>query len=409
MAERNGQFLTLVLFLLLCLGQSSCELCTEENCKAPLCICPSTQPPAGLKPEEIPQIVMITFDDSVAGHNIKMYRRLFNTTLKNPNFCPIQGTFFVSDAPGKQNVPTSYDKVEELYERGHELASHSITHKFPMIWWNNASKYQYIKEFVGERTNMVEQANVDEEEIVGMRVPFLQNGGDNQFQMLAENQFLYDSSLVTGPYSLEDFTKTLPYFPYTLHVPPEPELCDVWPGNCPRKSYPGLWEVPLNRMYAQEPYGTACSMADDEGCKDGPTSIQNTFKYLKTNFDLFYNRNRAPFGVFLHSSWFTGETKHTLAGLEEFIHHVVKMPDVWVITVKQAVEWMKNPTTLENINDFQPWRNSKMSCARPRRTTPKPHWRQDGVVRYVEDAGEKWGISWNLLIFTSLLVIIGLV
>lgn len=32
------------------------------------------------------------------------------------------------------------------------------------------------------------------------------------------------------------------------------------------------------------------------------------------------------------------------------------MSDVWVVTISQALEWIKNPTTLENIEAFAPWK-----------------------------------------------------
>ena len=32
------------------------------------------------------------------------------------------------------------------------------------------------------------------------------------------------------------------------------------------------------------------------------------------------------------------------------------MSDVWIVTVSQAIEWIKFPTPLENIEDFVPWK-----------------------------------------------------
>ena len=31
------------------------------------------------------------------------------------------------------------------------------------------------------------------------------------------------------------------------------------------------------------------------------------------------------------------------------------MPDVWVVTQWQLIEWMRDPTTLQNIANFKPW------------------------------------------------------
>lgn len=32
------------------------------------------------------------------------------------------------------------------------------------------------------------------------------------------------------------------------------------------------------------------------------------------------------------------------------------MSDVWVVTVSQGIEWIKSPTTLDKIEDFEPWK-----------------------------------------------------
>lgn len=70
---------------------------------------------------QVPQIVLITFDDAVNDINWHIYEEIFNSGRKNPNGCPIRGTFYVS------HEWTDYGQVQTLYSRGHEIASHSIT------------------------------------------------------------------------------------------------------------------------------------------------------------------------------------------------------------------------------------------------------------------------------------------
>ena len=95
--------------------------CDEQlHCRLPKCFCDAENIPGGLVREETPQMVMITFDDDVNSENIGLYNRLFRFNRTNPNGCPITGTFFVSDAW------TDYRLVAELYQQGHEIASHSI-------------------------------------------------------------------------------------------------------------------------------------------------------------------------------------------------------------------------------------------------------------------------------------------
>lgn len=74
----------------------------------------------GLTPKETPQIVLLTFDDSVNDLNKELYTELFQNGRKNPNGCPITSTMYVS------HEWTDYSQVQNLYADGHEIASHSI-------------------------------------------------------------------------------------------------------------------------------------------------------------------------------------------------------------------------------------------------------------------------------------------
>ncbi len=66
-------------------------------------------------------MVILTFDDAVNGRTIDHYRNLFDGKYKNPNGCPIKGTFFIS------HEWNNYDESQWLYWQGHELAVNSIT------------------------------------------------------------------------------------------------------------------------------------------------------------------------------------------------------------------------------------------------------------------------------------------
>ena len=68
-----------------------------------------------------PQLVMLTFDDSVNDLNRDLYKEIFQDYRRNPNGCPISATFFVS------HEWTDYSQVQNLYANGHEIASHSIS------------------------------------------------------------------------------------------------------------------------------------------------------------------------------------------------------------------------------------------------------------------------------------------
>uniref|UniRef100_W8BJ25 NodB homology domain-containing protein n=1 Tax=Ceratitis capitata TaxID=7213 RepID=W8BJ25_CERCA len=76
----------------------------------------------GLNVIEVPQMVLITFDDAISTLNIDLYEEMFNNQTRfNPNGCPLRATFYVS------HEWTDYGMVQNLYSDGHEMASHSVS------------------------------------------------------------------------------------------------------------------------------------------------------------------------------------------------------------------------------------------------------------------------------------------
>ena len=61
-------------------------------------------------------MITITFDDAVNDENWNLYMdKLFPETYKNPNGCPIHGTFYVS------HQYTNYAMVQALWNRGEKI------------------------------------------------------------------------------------------------------------------------------------------------------------------------------------------------------------------------------------------------------------------------------------------------
>lgn len=75
----------------------------------------------GLSVQATPQIVLLTFDDAVNDINKDIYSEIFDRDRTNPNGCPITATFYVS------HEWTDYSQVQNLYARGHEMASHTVS------------------------------------------------------------------------------------------------------------------------------------------------------------------------------------------------------------------------------------------------------------------------------------------
>ena len=66
--------------------------------RLPECFCsPSGQEiPGGLPPDQVPQMIVISFDDAINNNNYPELERFLSGSLKNPNGCDIKTTFFVS-------------------------------------------------------------------------------------------------------------------------------------------------------------------------------------------------------------------------------------------------------------------------------------------------------------------------
>ncbi|KAK2140344.1 hypothetical protein LSH36_1385g00016 [Paralvinella palmiformis] len=156
--------------------RSRSKVCVPRDCQLPDCYCAGKTGPSHLKNYQIPQMVMMTFDDAVNERVYEFYERLLTKKRLNPNGCPISLTFYLS------HNWTDYELVKDLYRSGHEIASHSITHRMPQSWWTHASLKDWQREIGGQRRNIVTKAHVPRSEVKGMRVPFLELGGEKAVQ-----------------------------------------------------------------------------------------------------------------------------------------------------------------------------------------------------------------------------------
>lgn len=180
-------------------------------------------------------MVMITFDDEVSAAYYGYFQRLFRPGRYNPNGCPVRGCLYVS------GEGTDYDLVYPLYAMGVEVASHTLSHRFPHTWWATATYQEFVDEVEGMRLSLTKNAGVAYEAIRGFRVPFLQLGADNMYAALYDSKFTYDTSMFTGSV----WEGSDPVWPFTLDYTVPEQYCQH--GPCPLKQYPGLWEIPVQR------------------------------------------------------------------------------------------------------------------------------------------------------------------
>eukprot|EP00043_Microstomoeca_roanoka_P012829 m.124775 g.124775 ORF g.124775 m.124775 type:complete len:532 (-) comp15600_c5_seq1:121-1716(-) len=303
--------------------------CSPGACVLPGCACDSqTTPPRELAVAKVPQIVMLTFDDGVTNEVYPYYERLFSNR-KNPNNCPITSTFFVS------HRFTNYRLVQGLYQAGHEIASHTISHTTSDNW---------EAEILGQREIIRNFAFIPSNQITGFRAPFLQPGGDQQFVALARNGFDHDSTL------LESDHRNPPMYPYTFDWV-KSTTCVVAP--CPAQySYPGLWELPVIQWESVDG-STKYGMADEYA----PATKADALEYFRHNFDRHFNNNRAPFNIYIHASWFQ-EYPQALDALDEFLTEILRHEEVYMVSQKQALAWMKAPVALDRVFSLDAWKCS---------------------------------------------------
>ena len=88
-----------------------------------------------------PPTVRHATDDAISSDNINYFERLYDHT--NPNGCPATGTFYVS------HKFSNYRMVQQMYKRGHEIASHTISHAQRGDWNEIEEMRQILFTFAG--------------------------------------------------------------------------------------------------------------------------------------------------------------------------------------------------------------------------------------------------------------------
>lgn len=307
--------------------------CNPGACKLPDCLCGSSQPPGGLSPKEIPQLVLLTFDDAVNVINYNYYERAF-FHRKNPDGCPIGVTYFLS------HEYTDYSKVHDLWRRGYEIATHSITHQTPTDYWKSLGVEEHKKQFADQIDLINEFAKIPKSEIKGMRLPFLQLSGDNSFKMIEQTSLSYDCSWSSLSYVKNGL------WPYTLDFKSVQD-CPI--GPCPVSSIPGVWVLPMIDWEDQK--GFTCAMVD--ACPYMPAETDALLEIMIKNFKRHYEGTRSPFGFYVHAAWFDKNPNNFEAYLK-FLDYLQTFEDVHLVTAQRALEWVRNPSDLKNLKNSWP-------------------------------------------------------
>nr|ABM54470.1 vermiform cuticle protein VER1 [Portunus pelagicus] len=187
---------------------------------------------------------MLTVDGAVNDLNYETYSSVFRPDRTNPNGCPIRGTFFVS------HEYTNYQQGEDLYSRGHEIAVGSVSRRAGL---EDEGEESWTGEMVTMREILTKFAGVRTEDLKGQRGPHLKPGREAQYEVLSAYGFTWDSTINNPP------TKHL-VWPYSLECK-MPHECRA--GSCPTRSFPGVWELPMNSHFKDTSFqGGFCPYLD---------------------------------------------------------------------------------------------------------------------------------------------------
>lgn len=306
--------------------------CNENECRPPNCRCASTKNPAGLPPSDIPQFLMVTFDDALYQSMWSGYAQdMIMKSAPDSLGCNARLTFYLT------TMGTDFSLIQQAYDHGSEIADHTTTHANP----TDFTVEQWSAELVASRNWSARLTPMDRSKVVGARAPWLVFG-DNMFQAMQDDGFLYDASIIER----HDYNKYPGIssklgewlWPYTFDYGSPQNIESTQGRNKVVGRFPGLWEVPMTVSVFPNDNRMANEM-DPDGSAD------TIFELWKYNLLDRYNGNRSPYGIYMHGTWFQpGRTDIFL----RFFKEAVSNHNVVYATPSQIIAWMKNPGNMEH-------------------------------------------------------------
>ena len=231
---------------------------------------------------------------------------------------------------------TDPDLVQTAYSTGAEIADHTFTHP----------AQPGLDEITADLAYLEAWAQVPNSAVRGFRAPFL-NFSEATFEAIASENFLYDNSMSNEPGSW--------MWPYTLDYG---VASDCWGASntntCLQNNYPGLWEIPM------EDFNNVPGDAAPVGIMDFDeiSSDSQILAVMQQNFLSHYNGNRSPFGIYLHVDMFfnwavnTTEAQARRDLLIQFFQFAQQYENVWIVTLSQLIDYMKNPVTVDAVSSI---------------------------------------------------------
>jgi peptidoglycan/xylan/chitin deacetylase (PgdA/CDA1 family) len=312
--------------------------------------------------------------------------------VRNYDGTPITMSFYMTSVyvdVWMSESPTFVKRAwRAAYNAGHEIANHTHNHNHgaaftPDQWGTEVDTCTtwLTQPFDANESDFMPNANagigVPREEIYGFRTPFLEYN-QNTLATVLDRGFWYDCSIEEGFQIDQDGRNFL--WPYTLDGgSPGHDILVSWGLKSPIAVYPGLWELPVHAVIvppddACERYGVPSGLRtrlnalhswfDVEGGKitgfdynlwvSFAMSKAEFLATLKYTLDLRLEGNRAPFMFGTHSDYYsskyTGASRSTpqerREAIEEFLDYALTHEVVRVVSHKQILDWVRNPSPL---------------------------------------------------------------
>lgn len=329
---------------------------------------PSDQPPGDLAVADVPQFVMIGFDDNPDVDPMAWIVD-FLADVRNPagsgnaatfDGVPVRAAFYSNG--------TYLDDSRELtllhqraHAAGHEIGNHTQHHR----QGGQFSVEEWVQE-INSCTQALVKAGIPRQDIIGFRTPFLAFNPAT-FEAVAQLGLTYDTTLSEGVQPDQDGTNF--YWPYTLD--------HGSPASVRVANHPGLWEIPLHEFMVPPdadcerlgvPPGLRQRTHDNIQRTQGwEWSIENgkitgldwnvvemasldgpDFRaILDYTLELRLAGNRAPLMVGAHTALYPTDKPDRRVAMEGFIRHALTHPDVRIVTPTQLLTWLRTPAALK--------------------------------------------------------------
>lgn len=333
----------------------------------------SSEPPGGLAVADVPQFVMLGFDDNPDVEPLQWFTGVLDSQ-RNPSGGARAGASFdgkpvraalYSNGKYFAIAPGLAEAHLAAFKAGHEIANHTQNHNH-----GRAFTTEQWRDEMAACSATFDAAGIPAASIRGFRAPFLEHN-PAAFEAAESLGLLYDTSLEEGEDPGADGTN-FPW-PYTLHEgSPGNARWAKQVGRAPVGSHPALWEIPIHvfmipadadcEHYGVKPglrarvgaalkiaYGGGSGEPADritgldwnvlEAAKcDGPEFLA----ILKHTLDLRLEGNRAPLMVGGHTALYPADKPDRRRAIEEFVDYALSRGEVRFVTPVQLIDWMRS-------------------------------------------------------------------